>query len=209
MAGPDVTQDLPTADSGVTSARSMPAKPGALAAAPSSPGEIVAEERLDSAEDRLESAEDRLDSAEDRLDSAEDHLESAEDHLDSAQAAEPDQADSDAGSPTGVGRRTGASRRNNSGDTKSAARSAAGRVARRATQPSTAPPGGQPGPDLQSGAAAVRRRLARLGAPRGGAVNPVLEPLIRTVRATHPKADIRLIERAYEAAARMHAGQSR
>src|SRR5215472_12875493 len=195
MAGPDVTQDLPTADTGVTSARSMPAKPGALAAAPSSAGEIVAEERLDSAEDRL--------------DSAEDHLESAEDHLDSAQAAEPDQADSDAGSPTGVGRRTGASRRNNSGDTKSAARSAAGRVARRATQPSTAPPGGQPGPDLQSGAAAVRRRLARLGAPRGGAVNPVLEPLIRTVRATHPKADIRLIERAYEAAARMHAGQSR
>src|SRR5215469_13896034 len=195
MAGPDVTQDLPTADSGVTSARSMPAKPGALAAAPSSPGEIVAEERLDSAEDRL--------------DSAEDHLDSAEDRLDSAQAAEPDQADSDAGSTTGVGRRTGASRRNNSGDTKSAARSAAGRVARRATQPGTAPSGGQSGPDLQSGAAAVRRRLARLGAPRGGAVNPVLEPLIRTVRATHPQADVRLIERAYEAAARMHAGQSR
>jgi GTP pyrophosphokinase len=40
-------------------------------------------------------------------------------------------------------------------------------------------------------------------------VNPVLETLIRTVRTTHPKADIRLIERAYETAARMHAGQSR
>jgi len=40
-------------------------------------------------------------------------------------------------------------------------------------------------------------------------VNPVLEPLIKTVRATHPKADIRLIERAYEVAAHWHAGQLR
>jgi (p)ppGpp synthase/HD superfamily hydrolase len=40
-------------------------------------------------------------------------------------------------------------------------------------------------------------------------VNPVLEPLAKTVRATHPKADIRLIERAYEVAARWHAGQKR
>jgi len=37
----------------------------------------------------------------------------------------------------------------------------------------------------------------------------VLEPLIKTVRATHPKADIRLIERAYEEAAHWHAGQKR
>ena len=55
----------------------------------------------------------------------------------------------------------------------------------------------------------MRRRLARLGSPRGGGINPVLEPLIRTVRTTHPKADIRKIERAYEVAARLHAGQSR
>jgi guanosine-3',5'-bis(diphosphate) 3'-pyrophosphohydrolase len=68
--------------------------------------------------------------------------------------------------------------------------------------PPTAPPG-------IIGGAAVRRRLSRLGAPRGGGVNPVLEPLTRTVRATHPKADIRLIERAYEVAARWHAGQKR
>jgi guanosine-3',5'-bis(diphosphate) 3'-pyrophosphohydrolase len=40
-------------------------------------------------------------------------------------------------------------------------------------------------------------------------VNPVLEPLIKTVRATHPKADIRLIERSYEVAARWHADQKR
>ncbi len=60
-----------------------------------------------------------------------------------------------------------------------------------------------------SGGAGVRRRLARLGAPRGGGINPMLEPLIKTVRATHPKADIRLIDRAYEVAAHWHAGQMR
>ena len=60
-----------------------------------------------------------------------------------------------------------------------------------------------------AGTAAVRRRLARLGAPRGGGANPVLDPLIKTVRATHPKADVRLIERAYEVAAQQHAGQVR
>ena len=37
----------------------------------------------------------------------------------------------------------------------------------------------------------------------------MLEPLTKTVRATHPKADIRLIERAYEVAAHWHAGQKR
>jgi GTP pyrophosphokinase len=37
----------------------------------------------------------------------------------------------------------------------------------------------------------------------------VLEPLIKTVRATHPKADVRLIERAYEVASQQHAGQVR
>jgi GTP diphosphokinase / guanosine-3',5'-bis(diphosphate) 3'-diphosphatase len=40
-------------------------------------------------------------------------------------------------------------------------------------------------------------------------MNPVLEPLIKTVRGTHPKADIRLIERAYEVAAHWHADQKR
>ena len=64
-------------------------------------------------------------------------------------------------------------------------------------------------PAAPAGGAGVRRRLARLGAPRGGGANPVLEPLIKTVRATHPKADVRLIERAYDVAAQMHAGQVR
>ncbi|SEN29471.1 GTP pyrophosphokinase [Nonomuraea pusilla] len=54
------------------------------------------------------------------------------------------------------------------------------------------------------GTPAVRRR--RFG---GGAMNPVLEPLFRTVRATHPKADLRLIERAYDVAAHHHRDQKR
>ena len=37
----------------------------------------------------------------------------------------------------------------------------------------------------------------------------MLEPLIKTVRGTHPKADIRLIDRAYEVAAQWHADQKR
>src|SRR6202012_1142946 len=32
-------------------------------------------------------------------------------------------------------------------------------------------------------------------------VNPVLEPLIKTVRATHPQADVRLVARSYDVAA--------
>ncbi|WP_055505552.1 RelA/SpoT family protein [Nonomuraea pusilla] len=40
-------------------------------------------------------------------------------------------------------------------------------------------------------------------------MNPVLEPLFRTVRATHPKADLRLIERAYDVAAHHHRDQKR
>ena len=57
--------------------------------------------------------------------------------------------------------------------------------------------------------AGVRRRLARLGAQRGSGVNPVLEPLIKTIRAHHPKADVRTVERAYEVAARCHKDQKR
>ncbi|TDQ51601.1 RelA/SpoT family protein [Actinorugispora endophytica] len=40
-------------------------------------------------------------------------------------------------------------------------------------------------------------------------MNPVLEPLIKTVRATHPKMDVRLIERAYDVAAHHHRDQKR
>jgi guanosine-3',5'-bis(diphosphate) 3'-pyrophosphohydrolase len=40
-------------------------------------------------------------------------------------------------------------------------------------------------------------------------VNPVLEPLVKTIRAHHPKADVRTVERAYEVAARWHKDQKR
>jgi GTP pyrophosphokinase len=54
----------------------------------------------------------------------------------------------------------------------------------------------------------VRARLQRLGGQRS-ASNPVLEPLLRAVRATHPKADVSVIERAYEVAELAHRGQQR
>ncbi|MGZ4611292.1 MAG: RelA/SpoT family protein [Actinomycetes bacterium] len=54
----------------------------------------------------------------------------------------------------------------------------------------------------------MRARLVRLGAQRS-TVNPVLEPLFRIVRTTHPKADLRVIERAYDVAERHHRGQLR
>src|SRR3984893_6138283 len=68
-----------------------------------------------------------------------------------------------------------------------------------------------PAPAAQpaSPGAAVRRRLARLGAQRGSNVNPVLEPLIKTIRAHHPKADVRTVERAYTVAAHWHKDQKR
>jgi GTP diphosphokinase / guanosine-3',5'-bis(diphosphate) 3'-diphosphatase len=66
-------------------------------------------------------------------------------------------------------------------------------------------PAAQPAPP----GAGVRRRLARLGAQRGSNVNPVLEPLIKTVRAHHPKADVRTVERAYGVAAHWHKDQKR
>jgi len=63
--------------------------------------------------------------------------------------------------------------------------------------------------DVAASSVGVRRRLARLGAQRGATINPVLEPLIKTVRATHPKADVRMIERAYDTAAHWHKDQKR
>jgi GTP diphosphokinase / guanosine-3',5'-bis(diphosphate) 3'-diphosphatase len=84
----------------------------------------------------------------------------------------------------------------------------AGRSSRKETQSRAAGQGRAATAD-GSGGAAVRRRLARLGTTRSGGINPVLEPLIKTVRLTHPKADVRPIERAYEFAARLHLGQDR
>jgi GTP pyrophosphokinase len=55
----------------------------------------------------------------------------------------------------------------------------------------------------------MRARLARIGAPQRGGTNPVLEPLFRSVRASHPKADLALIERAYTTAEFHHREQRR
>jgi GTP diphosphokinase / guanosine-3',5'-bis(diphosphate) 3'-diphosphatase len=87
---------------------------------------------------------------------------------------------------------------------KAAPRNAAALPARLGRQQagSTAQPAAPPG-------VGVRRRLARLGAQRGSGVNPVLEPLIKTIRAHHPKADVRSVERAYEVAAHWHKDQKR
>ncbi len=54
----------------------------------------------------------------------------------------------------------------------------------------------------------MRARLARV-ATRSQPGNPVLDPLFRAVRANHPKADLALLERAYETAAEMHGTQMR
>ena len=54
----------------------------------------------------------------------------------------------------------------------------------------------------------MRARLARFGGPRS-AGNPVLEPILQTVRTTHPKADLAVIERAYQIAEGAHRGQLR
>lgn len=40
-------------------------------------------------------------------------------------------------------------------------------------------------------------------------MNPVLEPLIKSIRNTHPKADVRSVERAYDVAAHYHREQRR
>jgi GTP pyrophosphokinase len=56
----------------------------------------------------------------------------------------------------------------------------------------------------------VRRRLARLGGTvRSGSGPAELAPLFRTLRATHPKADLRLVQRAYEVAEVCHRGVAR
>ena len=123
---------------------------------------------------------------------------------DAIDAAEPVPGEPDSGPGDPTAPLDEGSQNRSKGDKKGAARTGP-RPSRRSTAGSTAAAAA----DVSAGAAAVRRRLARLGAPRSGGINPVLEPLIKTVRTTHPKADVRLIERAYDTAARMHAGQAR
>ncbi|MDH6575892.1 bifunctional (p)ppGpp synthetase/guanosine-3',5'-bis(diphosphate) 3'-pyrophosphohydrolase [Kitasatospora sp. MAP5-34] len=70
-------------------------------------------------------------------------------------------------------------------------------------------PASAPRPSSSGG---MRARLARLGGQRSSLLNPVLEPLFRTIRAQDPKADpalLRDIERAYAVAEKWHRGQKR
>ncbi|MCE3553340.1 RelA/SpoT family protein [Pseudonocardia sp. RS11V-5] len=56
----------------------------------------------------------------------------------------------------------------------------------------------------------VRARIARRMTPqRVAIVKPVLEPLASVHRALHPKADLVLLQRAYDVAEQKHAGQKR
>ncbi len=52
-----------------------------------------------------------------------------------------------------------------------------------------------------------RGRFARLAGPRNA--HPELQPVLRTLRRYHPKADARLVERAYEMAEYLHRDQQR
>lgn len=55
----------------------------------------------------------------------------------------------------------------------------------------------------------VRARLARRMTAQRSTVNPVLEPLVAVHKETHPKADLTLLQRAYEVAEQRHADQMR
>lgn len=71
----------------------------------------------------------------------------------------------------------------------------------------------QAGPPARpSSSGGMRARLARLGGQRSSLLNPVLEPLFRSIKAQDPKADpalLRDIERAYAVAEKWHRGQKR
>ncbi len=60
-----------------------------------------------------------------------------------------------------------------------------------------------------TGPMGIRARIARFGSRGTGSTSPVIEPLLRTVRANHPKADVAMLERAYVTAERAHRGQRR
>jgi GTP pyrophosphokinase len=55
----------------------------------------------------------------------------------------------------------------------------------------------------------VRARLARRMTSQRSLVNPVLEPLVAVHRQFHPKADLAILQRAYDVAEERHADQSR
>ncbi|MGY1603804.1 RelA/SpoT family protein [Geodermatophilus sp. SYSU D00815] len=69
----------------------------------------------------------------------------------------------------------------------------------------------EPLPDNEAPRRRVRDRLARriVAGQRSGLVRPVLEPLAALHRQSHPKADLALLQRAYDVAEAAHATQKR
>jgi guanosine-3',5'-bis(diphosphate) 3'-pyrophosphohydrolase len=80
-------------------------------------------------------------------------------------------------------------------------------VADDSVTPQTVPTAPEPTAE-PAAAARMRARLSRLAGSKT-APSPELEPLLKTLRANHPKADTRLVIRAYEVAERCHRGQMR
>ncbi len=72
------------------------------------------------------------------------------------------------------------------------------------SSPTTVEPIAEP-----AAAARMRARLSRLSGNSKAGPPSDLEPLLKTLRTNHPKADTRLIVRAYEVAERSHRGQLR
>ncbi|MDT7736003.1 MAG: diphosphokinase / guanosine-3,5-bis(diphosphate) 3-diphosphatase [Mycobacterium sp.] len=74
------------------------------------------------------------------------------------------------------------------------------------------PPSTEPGIGLKAPSSASRRvraRLARRMTAQRSTLSPVLEPLVAVHREIYPKADLSLLQRAYEVAEQRHASQLR
>ncbi|MCW2830242.1 MAG: pyrophosphokinae, partial [Aeromicrobium sp.] len=71
-----------------------------------------------------------------------------------------------------------------------------------------APPVESKAVDSAPASSRVRNRLARIGG-KSESAGTVLDPLVKVYRQTHPKGDIASVQKAYEIAERMHAGQTR
>jgi GTP diphosphokinase / guanosine-3',5'-bis(diphosphate) 3'-diphosphatase len=74
------------------------------------------------------------------------------------------------------------------------------------------PPPTEPGIGLKAPSSASRRvraRLARRMTAQRSTLSPVLEPLVAVHREIYPKADLALLQRAYEVAEQRHASQLR
>ncbi|MDQ1677230.1 MAG: diphosphokinase / guanosine-3,5-bis(diphosphate) 3-diphosphatase [Actinomycetota bacterium] len=86
---------------------------------------------------------------------------------------------------------------------------AAGRARRSAGADGPAAPSSAPPAGTHTGRR-VRAALARFGSSSWqGAVGEVLEPLAATHRAAHPKADLKMLQKAYDTAEDFHRGQLR